>query len=121
MRAADEARRQAALSRDAESRKAAAAVVSPRANQCATCMKDLPDKGSVNVKGKNYCYGCSIAAQADACYGCGKPIITGAMMKANNRKYHPDCLKCAKCKCQLTDGFRMRGKDLCCVPCSQKP
>lgn len=120
MRAADEARRQAALARDADARKAAP-VMSPRTNQCTTCQKELPEKGAVNVKGKNYCYGCSIAASADACYGCSKPIVTGAMMKANNRKYHPDCLRCAKCKCQLTDGFRMRGKDLCCVPCSTKP
>lgn len=122
MKAADEQRRLAALQREAEMKKQAPVAVapSPRANACTTCNKELPAGSLVNVKGKNYCYGCSIAAQADQCYACNKPILS-AMMKANNRKYHPECLRCTKCKNQLTEGFRMRGKDMYCVPCSSKP
>jgi len=121
MRAADDQRRQAALARDAELKKTAVPTSPPpKANGCATCQKELPAGALVNVKGKNYCYGCSIAAQADQCFACNKPILS-AMMKANNRKYHPECLKCSRCKNQLTEGFRMRGKDMMCVPCSSKP
>ena len=120
MKAADEQRRQAALQREAEVKRTAAPVVVAKANGCTTCNKELPAGALVNVKGKNYCYGCSIAAQADSCYACQKPILS-AMMKANNRKYHPECLKCFKCKSVLDGGFRMRGKDMYCVPCSSKP
>jgi len=122
MRRADEARRNAALARDNEAK----AQMSPKLSSpqpptgCQNCGNPLTPSSTVNVKGRNFCYGCSVAAQADKCEGCGKPILSGTMLKAANKKYHADCLKCAKCNCALNDGYRPRNNKLYCIPCSQK-
>lgn len=52
------------------------------------------------------------------CAACGNHI-DGTCVKASNRKYHPACLTCAKCKTNLVGkGFRPRGKELLCTDCS---
>jgi len=124
IRFADEQRRQAALAktRDEEERKkaAAAAAAVSRVIRCTTCGKELPPDQAVQVKGSPYCYRDSMAAQADSCAGCGKPILSGTILKAGKKKYHGDCLKCAKCNVSLQDGYRERQGKLCCIACSQK-
>jgi len=123
MDAADRARREAALQRskeDENARRAQATAEAAARNRakCATCGLDLAPEGTMHVKGKTYCYGCSIAAGADTCASCQKPILGGVVMKALNRKYHPDCLKCGRCRGSLQEGFRQRKSGLYCIPCS---
>jgi formylmethanofuran dehydrogenase subunit E len=86
---------------------------------CSSCNSELKPEQVVNVKGTNYCYRCSLAASADRCAGCNKPILSGTMLKAGAKKFHPDCLKCEKCQAQLTDGYRVRRNKMLCIPCSQ--
>jgi hypothetical protein len=109
MEAADRARREAALARtrqEEEDRKraaAAAAAVKYRYKKkkktkdieekqcsltpflflfsCSTCGLQLGKESAMNVKGKMYCYKCSVAAGADQCAGCSKPILTGGKEK----------------------------------------
>uniref|UniRef100_A0A3Q3WB63 Cysteine-rich protein 1 n=1 Tax=Mola mola TaxID=94237 RepID=A0A3Q3WB63_MOLML len=38
------------------------------------------------------------------CPICGKPVYFGERKRSLGRDYHPLCLKCQKCKRQLTSG-----------------
>ncbi len=42
---------------------------------CTTCNVELQRESAMNVKGKTYCYNCSVAAGADQCAGCGYEVI----------------------------------------------
>jgi len=124
MRQADEARRQAALARskaDEDQRRAAAAQSAQQSRliSCSNCGKQLPPEQSVTAKGRPFCYPCSLQASADACGGCGKPILSGTILKAGKKKFHPDCLKCENCNRGLQDGFRDRKGKILCIQCSQ--
>jgi len=122
MEAADRQRRETAeaRSREEEQRRRQQqeqAAVAARV-RCTTCNMDLAKEQTLTVNGKPYCYGCSVAAKADKCSGCGKPILSGGMVKANAKKFHPDCLKCEKCSRVLTEGFRTRNGKMLCLQCS---
>jgi len=122
MEAADRQRREAALARtrqEEEERKRAAAAAAAVKYSCSACGLQLGKESAMNVKGKMYCYKCSVAAGADQCAGCNKPILTGDMMKAGSKKYHANCLRCAKCNGSLQEGFRVRRNQMYCVNCSQ--
>lgn len=83
------------------------------------------------VDDKKYCKACSSKVLREKtghfdgsfdghgkCAACGNHI-DGTCVKASNRKYHPGCLTCAKCKTNLVGkGFRPRGKELLCTDCS---
>lgn len=86
---------------------------------CDSCHKQMDRTESVQVKGKTYCYSCSLAAGADKCAGCGKPIMGGSMMKAGAKKFHAECIRCAKCEAPLVGGYRMRRNQMLCINCSQ--
>ncbi|MCI4395053.1 hypothetical protein PGIGA_G00176090 [Pangasianodon gigas] len=46
----------------------------------------------------------SVAAMVSYCPICGKPVYFGEKKRSLGRDYHPLCLKCHKCKRQLTPG-----------------
>jgi len=126
MQRQDEKRREELKNRQREEeehrrQRAEAENVSRNSVSCESCRKSITRQESVQVKGKNYCYPCSVSASAEKCAGCGKPIIGGSTMKAGSKKYHPECLKCGKCGVVLSGGFRLRGTQMLCVNCSQNP
>jgi len=77
---------------------------------CATCKKPFESVIDVYVvNNTNYCKSCSALALREAtghqkigggtgniCAQCHQ-AIDGRVIKALNRKYHPDCLVCSKC------------------------
>jgi len=93
------------------------------ANICTKCKKNFADVTDIYiVKGIKYCRACSQLALSDKpggpkCAHCGLPLEM-TIVKAANRKYHPECLRCSQCGSVLTKGFRQQGRNFICVDCS---
>eukprot|EP01097_Dermamoeba_algensis_P003753 TRINITY_DN2564_c0_g1_i1.p1 TRINITY_DN2564_c0_g1~~TRINITY_DN2564_c0_g1_i1.p1 ORF type:complete len:297 (-),score=82.94 TRINITY_DN2564_c0_g1_i1:122-892(-) len=84
---------------------------------CFTCGVDITDPTKVYVhKNNKYCHKCSLAAQAPKCAACGEPL-GATVTKANNKRYHPDCLRCSKCGGTLDKGFRVNNNKFICAAC----
>lgn len=53
------------------------------------------------------------AASGDACPSCGKPLGP-KRVTALDKKWHPECFVCQKCRASLDDGFyERRGLPYC--------
>uniref|UniRef100_A0ABI7ZY15 LIM domain only protein 3 n=3 Tax=Boreoeutheria TaxID=1437010 RepID=A0ABI7ZY15_FELCA len=48
------------------------------------------------------------------CAGCNRKIKDRYLLKALDKYWHEDCLKCACCDCRLGEALRCNGK-LCCL------
>eukprot|EP01105_Mastigella_eilhardi_P012263 TRINITY_DN2815_c0_g1_i2.p1 TRINITY_DN2815_c0_g1~~TRINITY_DN2815_c0_g1_i2.p1 ORF type:complete len:869 (-),score=235.79 TRINITY_DN2815_c0_g1_i2:97-2703(-) len=67
---------------------------------CAGCNKQFSG-GFATKDGKPYCQACAGAASPPAvCSACGKPV-SGSVLRALNKPWHPDCFVCNKCKTPL--------------------
>jgi len=75
---------------------------------CGICQKEFQKDSLKEFGGKLVCNECKLRSsvnKTDVCEACSKPL-SGQYMKAQNKKYHRDCLVCANCKKELTTGFR---------------
>ncbi|CAK9297286.1 unnamed protein product [Gordionus sp. m RMFG-2023] len=121
------------------------------AQQCAKCNKPITDvgvksKGEIFHKECFICYGCgtelsgkSVAAKdnkpycvecygkmfANRCAGCREPITGAGGMQYityQDRHWHSQCFICTACGKSLENsGFNLKGTDIVCPECFQKP
>merc|ERR1712224_929045 len=66
--------------------------------------------------GKRICQNCTPKV---VCAGCGQNI-TGGVMKAADKTYHPECFKCQGCSVVLSAGFFMLDGKTVCKKCCDK-
>eukprot|EP01113_Clastostelium_recurvatum_P010599 TRINITY_DN1528_c0_g1_i1.p1 TRINITY_DN1528_c0_g1~~TRINITY_DN1528_c0_g1_i1.p1 ORF type:complete len:718 (-),score=112.69 TRINITY_DN1528_c0_g1_i1:220-2301(-) len=84
----------------------------PACFNCQNCHKDISKLGcpvKLDAAGAPWCQPC-FDARAPACGGCSKPI-RGKGVQALDKPWHPECLRCAKCKCDFPGGKYNEGED----------
>ncbi|MDP2439318.1 MAG: LIM domain-containing protein, partial [archaeon] len=66
--------------------------------------------------GKFYCPDHIPGKQRMSCHACHQPI-TGAYVEVNKNPFHPDCLKCTKCRTVLEGSFHLMQDQPYCANC----
>lgn len=86
--------------------------------KCYKCKKLLEGAKFVTVGNKAACHGCAADTLAEKCTSCKKPI-TGTIVVALSRNWHPECLNCMRCKQPIVNYGKVyrRGKQPCCPKC----
>jgi len=84
---------------------------------CAHCDKEMSGP-VVETQGKRYHPAChdelkksNNANKHGNCAGCVKPITDGKPVEALDKKWHPQCFKCASCNAGFPDGSFVEGSD----------
>jgi len=54
-----------------------------------------------------------------SCGGCGKDV-SGRVLSAMDKKWHPECFKCFDCSGELAGGYALKNGDPICKPCAAK-
>jgi len=87
----------------------------PECFKCDGC-GELLKGGFVKKEGKRICQNCTPKV---VCAGC-KQNISGGIMRASDKTYHPECFKCEGCSTVLSSGFFMLAGKTVCKACCDK-
>ncbi|XP_051506712.1 actin-binding LIM protein 1-like isoform X1 [Myxocyprinus asiaticus] len=73
--------------------------------KCKSCAKVLTGE-YISKDGAPYCekdYQLLFGVQCEAC----QQFITGKLLEAGDKHYHPSCARCSRCNCMFTEGEEM--------------
>ncbi|EDV28879.1 LIM and senescent cell antigen-like-containing domain protein 1 [Trichoplax sp. H2] len=85
---------------------------------CCQCLQPFPDGIFFEHEGRKYCDYDFRILFAPVCGDCGE-FISGRVIKALSRNWHPQCFRCEICKTSLADsGFVKSGNRALCRKCN---
>ncbi|KAL6066904.1 PDZ and LIM domain protein 7 [Balamuthia mandrillaris] len=86
--------------------------------RCQACKCTLNGVPFVMRGGQPICNNCQLprAKNVSNCAGCGA-ALSGKMLAALDKKWHPECFKCSGCHKTLTGAFMEKGGNPYCAGC----
>jgi len=85
-----------------------------KCRQCGEIFAQTNNQRVVEKEGFPYCEKCYDNQFGEKCGGCGRSV-SGSVIKALNKSWHPDCFKCTGCGTKFTSPgvYNKGGKPYC--------